>query len=283
MMDTIYLLLLAAFIITFIIILTLYLQQQASRNQNAAVFENATPQRAIRHTTGVRNRHLAQMNYAANREEVGPQTVTANDGIKKNIESPFHKIGTKKKAKLEAKAEKRAQRDAIEQENENRKKREKEIQDERDKENENERLLELKKEEAKRKAKEIKENEEHAEYLKIKAAFTIEEDGFEEYTSENENNLLQEFIKYIRLKKVVLLEDLAVHFTMKTLIVLDRIQKLQLSGDLTGVIDDRGKFVYISENELRDIGNFVRGCGRISITELAENSNQLININYVSH
>ncbi|CAG2068782.1 unnamed protein product [Timema podura] len=79
--------------------------------------------------------------------------------------------------------------------------------------------------------------------------------------------------------KVVVLEDLAAHFKMKTQSVIDRIQELQEQGQLTGVVDDRGKFIYVSQEELEAVAKFVKQRGRVSITELAESSNQLINLN----
>lgn len=65
---------------------------------------------------------------------------------------------------------------------------------------------------------------------------------------------------------------------MKTQSVIDRIQDLQKDGLLTGVIDDRGKFIYITEDELKDVAKFIKQRGRISIAELAESSNQLIHL-----
>lgn len=83
-------------------------------------------------------------------------------------------------------------------------------------------------------------------------------------------------------QKVVLLEDLAAHFKIKTQAAIERITDLQASGDLTGVIDDRGKFIYISQKELEDVAKFIKQRGRVSIAELAESSNELINLNPVS-
>lgn len=77
---------------------------------------------------------------------------------------------------------------------------------------------------------------------------------------------------------MVLLEDLAAHFKLKTQAAIDRIADLQTSGELTGVIDDRGKFIYISHKELEDVAKFIKQRGRVSITELAESSNELINL-----
>ena len=60
---------------------------------------------------------------------------------------------------------------------------------------------------------------------------------------------------------------------------IQRVQDLQSNGKLTGVIDDRGKFIYITMEELESVAKFIRQHGRVSITELAESSNRLINLN----
>lgn len=112
----------------------------------------------------------------------------------------------------------------------------------------------------------------------MKAAFNIEEEGFDEEEQNENDNLLQEFISYIKEHKVVLLEDLSRQFKLKTQAAIDRIQELKLSNALSGVFDDQGKFIYISEEELNSIAKFIRQSGRISISELAESSNNLINL-----
>ena len=56
---------------------------------------------------------------------------------------------------------------------------------------------------------------------------------------------------------------------------------MQSEGQLTGVIDDRGKFIYISQEELDAVAKFVKQRGRVSISELVENSNRLINLSPV--
>lgn len=150
-------------------------------------------------------------------------------------------------------------------------------EEERKKQEAVEKEKELKKEEEERKAREEKERREHEEYLKLKEAFSIQEEGFEEDEEETEN-LLLDFVNYIRNNKVVVLEDIAVQFKLKTQQAIDRIQQLQADGLLTGVIDDRGKFIYISEDELEAVAKFVKLRGRVSIVELVENSNNLINL-----
>lgn len=191
------------------------------------------------------------------------------------------KIGTKKRAKLEAKAEKKAQREVEQQIREDKKKQDEKREDERKKWEEQEEAEEKKREEAERLARELKEKQEYEEYLKMKEAFSVEEEGFEEGETESEN-LLQEFIDFIKNNKVVVLEDLAREFNLKTQATIDRIKELRSNGVLSGVIDDRGKFIYISEEELAAVAKFIRQRGRLSIIELAESSNNLINLQPVT-
>lgn len=224
------------------------------------------------------------MQANVNEQEVNNGDASDNEGndeVDEKIVIPDHKIGAKKRAKLVAKAEKKVQREAAEREREERKKREQLLQEERDKEYEKEREEELRQEEAEKKAREEKEKREYEEYIKMKEAFSVEEEGYEQENNEEEENLLQAFLRYIQENKVVVLEDLAAHFGIKTISVVERIQELQATGTLTGVIDDRGKFIYISQEELEAVAKFVRQRGRVSITELVENSNNLINLSPV--
>uniref|UniRef100_A0A182PH48 DDRGK domain-containing protein 1 n=1 Tax=Anopheles epiroticus TaxID=199890 RepID=A0A182PH48_9DIPT len=188
------------------------------------------------------------------------------------------KIGAKKRAKLEAKAQKKSEREHELRLREEQKKRDALIEEERLKQAEKEKQEEKNREEAERLAREEKERKEHEEYMMLKQAFSVEEEGFEEDNADEQQNSLLEFIKFIQDNKVVVLEDLAVQFKLKVQAVIDRIGELQKEERITGVIDDRGKFIYISEEELKSVAKFIRQRGRISITELAENSNQLINL-----
>ena len=70
---------------------------------------------------------------------------------------------------------------------------------EREKEKEEERLQE---EEEKRKREE-KERKEHEEYLKLKEAFSVEDEGCDAAEEEDEENMLLNFINYIKETKVI--------------------------------------------------------------------------------
>lgn len=189
-------------------------------------------------------------------------------------------MGAKKRAKLEAKMERAKQREAEQQAREEQKKKDELDEAERQLQRKKEEEEEKQREEAERKAREEKERQEYEEYLKLKQAFSVEEEGFEE--EDESSNLLQDFIKYIKDNKVVVIEDVAGHFKMKTQAAIDRIKDLQKEGTISGVIDDRGKFIYISEEELNAVAKFIKQRGRVSISELAESSNKLINLTPVA-
>ncbi|XP_022165232.1 DDRGK domain-containing protein 1 isoform X2 [Myzus persicae] len=185
------------------------------------------------------------------------------------------KLGAKKRAKLEAKAEKKAKREADLQEREDRKKKQDAEESERKAKEDHEKRQEQERLALEKKIEEEKAKKEHLEYIQLKETFGIEEEGYEE-TLEDEGATLTQFIEHIKENKVIVLDELALKFKLKTQIVIDRIQSLLEEGSLTGVIDDRGKFIYISQSELNAVASFIIKRGRVSLTELAEHSNNLI-------
>ncbi len=196
------------------------------------------------------------------------------------VKVPEGKIGKKKLEKLQAKADRKTAREAEERAREEAKAKAAKDEEAAAAAREKEAAAERAAEEEVRRAREERERREHEEYLKMKEAFAVEEEGFdeEEDGAEGEESKLRQFVEYIRETKVVLLEDLAAHFRMKTQDAIDRVAQLQEDGALTGVVDDRGKFIYVSKEELEAVARFIRQRGRVSIAELAESSNQLINL-----
>ena len=116
----------------------------------------------------------------------------------------------------------------------------------------------------------------------MKESFAVEEEGYDGDVNEEESqNKLQTFIDYIKNQKVVHMDELAGNFNMRTQDVVQRLQELLQQGLLVGVIDDRGKFIYITNDELQSVAKFIRQRGRVSIADLAENSNTFINLSPV--
>ncbi|KAG6440758.1 hypothetical protein O3G_MSEX001532 [Manduca sexta] len=239
---------------------------QAVRNQRARMRANAARHQAA---------FLEEEPVEA--EEVDEETPGTSQKV--DFED---RMGAKKRAKLEAKMEKKKAREAEEHFREIKKKKDEELEQERKKIEEKQEEEERLREEAEKKAEEERKKREQEEYEALKAAFTVEGEGYDENDDQDQESLLRDFIEYIKAQKVVLLEDLAAHFKLKTQAAIDRLTELQASGELTGVIDDRGKFIYISQKELEAVAKFIKQRGRVSIAELAECSNDLINLTPVS-
>lgn len=75
--------------------------------------------------------------------------------------------------------------------------------------------------------------------------------------------------------------QLATEFRLRSTEVVDRIQALEAQGQLTGVMDERGKFIFISEEEMKAVAEFIRGRGRIAIAELAARSGVWAGVGWV--
>ncbi|KAI2665101.1 DDRGK domain-containing protein 1 [Labeo rohita] len=258
-------------------------------HQNVVVRAAARPQAAEERPAGMprrrRNLHSRVNVQRAQRlsdNEDSPVEADENqDDRQPSEERPqaAAKVGAKKQKKLEEKQARKAQREAELEEREERRKMQELRDQERQKEEEKERLQEQKQEEELRRAKEEQERKEEEEYQRLKESFVIEDQGEAEELNEQESrNLLQEFIQYVKNSKVVLLEDLASRFGMRTQDAIARLQDLIADGSLTGVIDDRGKFIFITPEELNAVAQFIKQRGRVSISELVQASNTLINL-----
>lgn len=56
------------------------------------------------------------------------------------------------------------------------------------------------------------------------------------------------------------------------------LQGLESMGRISGVMDERGKFIYISREEMQSVAAHIRSKGRVSIAALAAASNNLIDL-----
>ena len=53
-------------------------------------------------------------------------------------------------------------------------------------------------------------------------------------------------------------------------------QSLEADGRLSGIFDDRGKFIYISDDEYSQFARFIRQRGRVSVSELSSKGNSVL-------
>lgn len=111
------------------------------------------------------------------------------------------------------------------------------------------------------------------DFISVDAEGSVEQD-----VAGESQGLLQDFLEYMKRNKVVVLEDLAAEFGLRTQDCVKRIKSLELSGLLTGVIDDRGKYIYITEQEIENVAVFIEKRGRVGIADIVAQSNSLINL-----
>eukprot|EP00938_MAST-03A_sp_MAST-3A-sp1_P001858 g1858.t1 len=136
----------------------------------------------------------------------------------------------------------------------------------------------LEKEEALKQAMKEKEEQERKEYEAMKSMFEVEESAVDETSKIDTSNWLQEFVDYIKLRKVVVIEDIAAEFQLRSKEVVERIESLERMGRVTGVVDDRGKFIYITNQEMQKVADFIQERGRVSLADLAVQSNYLVDL-----
>lgn len=121
------------------------------------------------------------------------------------------------------------------------------FQEEKEKRKEEERLKE---EELELKIREDLKKKEEEEYNKWKDCFDVKEEG-EELEETLSEDLINDFINYIKLRKVVSLEDLTGKFKIPSNELIEKLNYLESTNRICGIIDDRGKYIYLTEKELQ--------------------------------
>eukprot|EP00747_Dinoflagellata_sp_TGD_P181633 gnl/TRDRNA2_/TRDRNA2_35525_c0_seq1.p1 gnl/TRDRNA2_/TRDRNA2_35525_c0~~gnl/TRDRNA2_/TRDRNA2_35525_c0_seq1.p1 ORF type:complete len:334 (-),score=122.56 gnl/TRDRNA2_/TRDRNA2_35525_c0_seq1:40-951(-) len=137
----------------------------------------------------------------------------------------------------------------------------------------------LKQEEAEKKAREEKEKKEAEEFDQWKGMFEVEEEGQGDPDGGDGVTAVEKFIEYVKVRKMVHLEDLAADFKMRTSACIDRLNELMKLGRLNGIFDDRGKFIYVTQEELENLSDWLKRKGRINRADLVATCNRVIRLN----
>jgi len=129
--------------------------------------------------------------------------------------------------------------------------------------------------ERKRKEREKAEEETYNEW---KEQIVVEKSGTSALSKEEKKAREDAILKEVKEKKVVKVEELGSKFKMKPGDIVRLLTKLGEEGRLTGVVDDLGKYIFISEEELENVAQFIERKGRISIVDFANEIGSLIKI-----
>eukprot|EP01135_Chromosphaera_perkinsii_P003945 Nk52_evm12s263 gene=Nk52_evmTU12s263 len=263
-------------------------QGGASSGVTAAATRNRGPRNRMRGGGGGEQGRTRRGDYEEEEEGNQSRGINHEGGAEGDLsdgerEEAVKVIGKKKQAKLEAKEERRLEREREERERAEKKRREELIYQERLKQEEKERLAEeLEEKREQDRLAEIARKEEE-EYQKWKLSMEVGDEGEDAADGDGgkakEEDLINKFVEHIKENKVIVLEDLGVKFKLKQQDVIVRVKKIEEMGLITGLMDDRGKYIYISEKEMKDVAKFLRQQGRVSLQDISERSNRLIDLN----
>lgn len=205
----------------------------------------------------------------------------------RNTESEEEQVPTRQQTRKQEKAARKrasrevyffttlkAEHDSIQDREKKKKEKEKSFQ-EKQLQKERERLEE---EEQLKKEQEEKAQKEYQEYLNLKADIIIEEEGASALTQQENQRTLTEFINLIKENKIIEFDALASHFDMPVSDAVERVKSLLESKELQGFIDDRGKFIYVSDDDLLQISRHIEAAGRCSFRELSRTFGEILNL-----
>lgn len=268
---------LSMLLVVALIPLYLWKRRQDSHASDEHREEPQVPQReAVVRATGARRMRRRPAAGPSTSAATVEETVGGSDEDEDDGEIHENKVSRKREKKRQ---EREVQRQAEEAARESRySKQDKYAEIRRKKDEEREAQERIVEEEAN--ARKAKEEEAAAlEFEKWKGEISIDAEG----TTENEvqdgnQGLLFDFVEYIKKHKCVPLEDLSAEFKLRTQECINRITSLESMGRLSGVMDDRGKYIYLSQEEMKAVADYIKREGRVSISHLASKSNQFIDL-----
>ena len=202
------------------------------------------------------------------------QAQNAQQNIQQNAEA-FQNLSKREQLKITKKQMKAEQRENMRLMLEEKKKKEellqaKLLEKEREKEEEQKRIQEELK-----KIEEEKKKKEDEEYDKWKNMIKVGEEG-EDRMDFTKEETINQFLDYIKIRKVVSLEDISGTFKLNPNDIVMKLNQYEKEGRIMGIIDDRGKYIYITEKEMGLIEKMLMNRGRISKTDLIKECNRLI-------
>ncbi len=252
-------------IFSLVTILTYFLLNKLSKADYHTYNNNTT-------TDNTTNNNINQDNNLNNNNH--NQNMGNEHTINTNID-PNKKLTKREQAKMIKKQEKAEKREHIKQMMEAKKLKEQEKEremliKEKLKEEEKKKL-----EETLQKVKEEQQKKEDEIYNQWKDMIKIGEEG-EEKRNFSDENVINEFLNYIKRRKVVSLEDLSGVFKISPNELVEKLNQFEKEGRILGIIDDRGKYIYVTEKEMSMIENLFIRRGRINKMDLIKECNKII-------
>ncbi|XP_955202.1 uncharacterized protein TA04935 [Theileria annulata] len=105
-----------------------------------------------------------------------------------------------------------------------------------------------------------KREEEEKAYQELVSTFVVESEGT---ISETNQYTVDDFIDYIVSKKLSNVEELSARFSLKASEVIKRIQELEDQNKIFGLLDDQGRYVYITDDEAESVISYLKSKGKL--------------------
>mmetsp|Transcript_10218 Transcript_10218/g.25671 ORF Transcript_10218/g.25671 Transcript_10218/m.25671 type:complete len:331 (-) Transcript_10218:1057-2049(-) len=187
-------------------------------------------------------------------------------------------VGKRKLAKLMAKEEKRRLREAVDaQRRASREREDAEYEARKERERtEEEKERHIAEMEARR-ARELEEQEQR-EFEQWQDQIEVEGAGDADAAAQQRTAQLPQLIADVKSQRVVEVNDLAIQYGYSTMEMVEKLRELDESRELSGIIDDRGRFFHITEQDMMAVADFCQRRGRVSLQELVNETNRLIDL-----
>jgi len=257
----------------------------AANNQRRAGLRNRTARERLARNAEQIDPENNHNDAAAQGEIEGREEVVEGEegGEEEEIEGQLgeyrmKKMGKKKAEKLERKEEKRRQREYMEAQREDKKKREELREIERKKrELADQQRLEAEEQAERDRLTEIARKEQE-EYLALKSDIVVEAEGISELPAKELRILMDKMATYIKNRKVTLVEELSSEFKLKSTDAAAKLRLLDKQKKIQGVLDDRGRYIYVTNEELENLANHLKERGRFTKVELTKACNKIISL-----
>ena len=103
----------------------------------------------------------------------------------------------------------------------------------------------------------------------------VGEEG-EERMDFTKEEVINRFLDYIKIRKVINLEDISDTFKLSPTDIVNKLNQFEKEERIMGIIDDRGKYIYITEKEMGLIEKMFINRGRINKSDLIKECNRII-------
>lgn len=108
------------------------------------------------------------------------------------------------------------------------------------------------------------------------AKMSVSGEGLARRTADEDRQLNERIRKDVERWKIVDLSELAHKHSINIHDCIERMEMMKSKNVIQGLFDERGKFVYVTDEEMNKAANYLEQSGRVPIRRLVAESNQLI-------